>query len=78
MKLAAFGCAPPRTPSAIRASMRSSTGGMENSHAVPSARPRIEELVEAVADLRDPEDLARSASLREIADAGLDPSSASR
>jgi hypothetical protein len=45
---------------------------MENSRAVPIERRRIEGLVEAIADLRDPEDLARSAFLREIAEAGLD------
>ncbi|MGH2742743.1 MAG: hypothetical protein ACRDN8_09715 [Thermoleophilaceae bacterium] len=45
---------------------------MEKPRAAPSERRRIEGLVEAVADLRDPEDLARSAFLREIADAGLD------
>lgn len=44
---------------------------MEKPHAVPSERRGIEGLVEAVADLRDPEDLVRSTFLREIADAGL-------
>lgn len=44
---------------------------MEKSRSLPSEHRRIEGLVEAVAGLRDPEDLIRSAFLREIADRGL-------